>query len=257
VNEKNQVQDELIIKTENITKKFNKLVAVNRVKYSVKRNEITAIVGPKEKKKTTLFNLITGYYFPDEGTIFYKGEDITRVSPEKRVSMGMMRTFQLTSTFDNLRVIDNLMLAYFRTYKKPSVLNMILSPIDLDMSDEKIKTCLEIFDLNLIADKQTGQISLGEKRRLEIAMALIADPQVLLLDEPLAGLSEAEISEILQVIRQHIHKQTIIIVEHKITRIQELAERFTVMNEGEIIADGKYDDVINAPEVRKSYWKIG
>ncbi|RKX73300.1 MAG: hypothetical protein DRP87_19150, partial [Spirochaetes bacterium] len=123
MNEKNQVQDELIIKTENITKKFNKLVAVNRVKYSVKRNEITAIVGPNGAGKTTLFNLITGYYFPDEGTIFYKGEDITRVSPEKRVTMGMMRTFHLTATFDNLKISDNLMPAYFRTYQKPSVLN--------------------------------------------------------------------------------------------------------------------------------------
>ena len=116
-----------IIKTENVTKRFGELVAVDRVNYLLRENEVAGIVGSNGAGKTTFFNLITGYYPPDEGTIRYKGEDITHVSPEKRVDMGMMRTFQLTSTFDNLTVIDNLVLSFFRAHRSASLFPLFLT----------------------------------------------------------------------------------------------------------------------------------
>lgn len=251
----NKVSGE-IIRAENLTKRFGELVAVNKITYSLKKNEITGIVGPNGAGKTTFFNLITGYYPPDEGSVLYEGENITKLPPQKRASMGMMRTFQLTSTFDNLKVIDNLILSYFRAHKKPSLTNMLLSRLGSNIVDEKISNCLETFDLCTVAHRETKHLSLGEKRRLEIAMALIAEPKVLLLDEPLAGLSEAEINEVLGILKRHAHKQTIFIVEHKISKIKNLVGRLTVMNDGKIIADGDYEEVLRAPEVRKSYWQI-
>ena len=106
-----------IIKAEEVTKRFGELVAVDQVNYLLRENEVAGIIGSNGAGKTTFFNLLTGYYLPDEGTILYKGEDVTRMTPEKRVALGMMRTFQLTSTFDNLSVIDNLVLSFFRAHK--------------------------------------------------------------------------------------------------------------------------------------------
>jgi branched-chain amino acid transport system ATP-binding protein len=245
-----------IIRTENVTKRFGELTAVDRVSYRLRENEVAGIIGSNGAGKTTFFNLLTGYYPPDEGTIWYQGEDVTHVKPENRVAMGMMRTFQLTSTFDNLRVIDNLVLSYYRAYKKPSLLSLLLTTCKRYRTEEKIAEALGTFDLQGVAHRQVKHLSLGEKRRLEIAMAVLAEPRVLLLDEPLAGLGESEIKGVLGVLGKHVGKQTILIVEHKISKVEGFLERLTVMHEGRIIADGGYEECLRDPEVRKSYWQI-
>ena len=245
-----------IIRTENVTKRFGELTAVDRVSYRLRENEVAGIIGSNGAGKTTFFNLLTGYYPPDEGTILYLGEDVTRVSPEKRVALGMMRTFQLTSTFDNLKVIDNLVLSYYRAYKKPSLFSLLLTTCKRYRTEEKIAESLGTFELQDVAHRQVKHLSLGEKRRLEIAMAVLAEPRVLLLDEPLAGLGEPEIKGVLGVLGKHVGKQTILIVEHKISQVENFLERLTVMHEGKIIADGGCEECLRDPEVRRSYWQI-
>jgi branched-chain amino acid transport system ATP-binding protein len=245
-----------LIRTENVTKRFGELVAVDRVNYVLRENEVAGIVGSNGAGKTTFFNLITGYYPPDEGTILYQGKDITQVSPEKRVDMGMMRTFQLTSTFDNLTVIDNLVLSFYRAHKSASLFPLFLTTCKRYRGEERIAESLETFELQNESHRQVKHLSLGEKRRLEIAMAILAEPKVLLLDEPLAGLAESEIKEVLGVLGKHIGKQTLLIVEHKISQVEDFLERLTVMHEGRVIADGKCEECLRAPEVRRSYWQI-
>ena len=245
-----------IIKTENVTKRFGEMTAVDRVNYLLRENEVAGIIGSNGAGKTTFFNLLTGYYPPDEGIILYQGEDITLVPPEKRVALGMMRTFQLTSTFDNLTVIDNLVLSFYRAHKKSSLFSLLLSTCKRYRGEEKIAESLETFELQGVSDRQVKHLSLGEKRRLEIAMAILADPKVLLLDEPLAGLGESEIKGVLGVLRKHVGKQTILIVEHKISQVENFLERLTVMHEGKIIADGGCEECLRDPEVRRSYWQI-
>lgn len=249
-------RDKEIIKTENVTKRFGELVAVDRVNYVLHENEVAGIVGSNGAGKTTFFNLVTGYYPPDEGMIRYKGEDVTHLSPEKRVEMGMMRTFQLTSTFDNLTVVDNLVLSFFRAYKSASFFPLFFTTCERHRKEEKITESMETFELQDASNKQVKHLSLGEKRRLEIAMAILAEPKVLLLDEPLAGLAEAEIKEVLGVLGKHIGKQTLLIVEHKISQVENFLERLTVMHEGRIIADGACEECLRDPEVRRSYWQI-
>ncbi len=245
-----------IIKTEKVTKRFGELTAVDRVDYSLHENEVAGIIGSNGAGKTTFFNLITGYYPPDEGSIFYQGREVTRLTPQERVSLGMMRTFQLTSTFDNLSVIDNLVLSFFRAHRKSSLFHLLTNTCKRHRGDEKIVSILETFDLQDVAMREVKHLSLGEKRRLEIAMAILAEPKVLLLDEPLAGLAESEIKSVLTVLRQRIGRQTILIVEHKISQVEDFLQRLTVMHEGRVIADGGYEECLRDPEVRRSYWQI-
>ena len=245
-----------IIKAQGVTKRFGALVAVDRVDYSLREHEVAGIIGSNGAGKTTFFNLLTGYYPPDAGTILYKGRDVTRMTPQQRVALGMMRTFQLTSTFDNLTVIDNLVLTFFRAHRKSSLLRLLFNTCRRYRNEDRIVAILETFDLKDVRDRLVKNLSLGEKRRLEIAMAVLAEPEVLLLDEPLAGLAESEIHSILNVLRQRIGKQTILIVEHKISHVKGFLERLTVMHEGRIIADGGYEECLRHPEVRRSYWQI-
>ena len=245
-----------IIETERVTKRFGELIAVDRVSYALRENEVAGIVGSNGAGKTTFFNLLTGYYLPDEGTIVYDGEDVTRASAEKRIAMGMMRTFQLTSTFDNLMVIDNLVLSFFRAHKKSSLLSLLLTTCKRYRAEDKIAESLETFELQDVRYRPVKRLSLGEKRRLEIAMAILAEPSVLLLDEPLAGLGESEIKGVLGVLRKHVGRQTILIVEHKISQVEDFLERLTVMHEGKVIADGGCAECLRDPEVRRSYWQI-
>ena len=245
-----------IIQARGVTKRFGALVAVDRVDYSLREHEVAGIIGSNGAGKTTFFNLLTGYYAPDEGTILHKGEDVTRMTAQERVARGVMRTFQLTSTFDNLSVIDNLVLAFFRAHRKSSLLHLLFNTCRKYRNEDKIVANLETFDLQPVRDRQVKHLSLGEKRRLEIAMAVLAEPEVLLLDEPLAGLAESEIKGILDVLARHVGRQTILIVEHKISHVKDFLQRLTVMHEGRIIADGGYEECLQHPEVRKSYWQI-
>ena len=245
-----------IIKTVGVTKCFGALVAVDRVDYSLRENEVAGIIGSNGAGKTTFFNLVTGYYPPDEGSIFYKGRDVTRMTPQQRVALGMTRTFQLTSTFDNLAVIDNLVLVYFRAHRDSTLLKLLLSTCRRHRNEDKIVATLETFDLQHVRDRLVKNLSLGEKRRLEIAMAVLAEPQVLMLDEPLAGLADSEIKVILKVLGRRVGKQTILIVEHKISHVKDFVQRLTVMHEGRVIADGGYEECLSDPEVRRSYWQI-
>ncbi len=245
-----------IIRTDKVTKRFGGLIAVNEVSYLLRENEVAGIIGSNGAGKTSFFNLLTGYYLPDEGSISYCGEDVTRMTPQQRVARGMMRTFQLTSTFDNLSVVDNLVLAYFRAHQKPSLLQLLFNTRKSQRNKPKIVQTLETFDLQDLRDRDVKNLSLGEKRRLEIAMAIMTEPRILLLDEPLAGLAESEIQTILNVLRQQVGRQTILIVEHKISHVQEFLQRLTVMHEGRIIADGPVEEALRDPEVRRSYWQI-
>jgi branched-chain amino acid transport system ATP-binding protein len=245
-----------VIRAESVTKRFGGLVAVDRVDYLLGENQVAGIIGSNGAGKTTFFNLLTGYYLPDEGTIRYKGEDVTRITPEQRVARGMMRTFQLTSTFENLSVTDNLVLSFFRAHRKSSLLRLLLNTRKGHRNETKIVEALETFDLQDVRDRQVKHLSLGEKRRLEIAMAILAEPKVLLLDEPLAGLAGSEIKVFLDVLRAHAGRQTILIVEHKISQVQDFLQRLTVMHEGRVIADGGCEECLRHPEVRRSYWQI-
>jgi branched-chain amino acid transport system ATP-binding protein len=245
-----------IIRAEGVTKRFGAITAVDHVDYVLRQNEIAGIIGSNGAGKTTFFNLLTGYYTPDEGTIRYQGEDVTQLSPQERVAKGMMRTFQLTSTFDNLTVIDNLVLSFFRAHRRSSLLHLLINTRKRHRNAAKIVATLETFHLQDVRDRKVRHLSLGEKRRLEIAMAILAESQVLLLDEPLAGLAESEIQGVLTVLRHHAGKQTILIVEHKISHVEDFLQRLTVMHEGRVIADGGYEECLRHPEVRRSYWQI-
>ena len=245
-----------ILRAEQLTKRFGALTAVDRVSCTVPGNQVTGIFGSNGAGKTTLFNLLTGYFLPDEGTIRYKGQDITRVPVPERVAMGMMRTFQLTSTFDNLSVVDNLVLAFFRAHRKHSLWRLLTSTCRRHRNEDKVVDAMETFGLKEQRTREVRHLSLGEKRRLEIAMSMLAEPEVLLLDEPLAGLAESEIRAVLDVLRRHAGRQTIVIVEHKISAVKEFVQRLVVMHEGRIIAHGGYDECMQHPEVRRSYWQI-
>jgi len=153
-------------------------------------------------------------------------------------------------------VVDNLVLSFYRTHKKPSLAHFFLTTCKRYRKEEKIVQSLETFELQDAADRQVKHLSLGEKRRLEIAMAVLAEPTVLLLDEPLAGLGETEIKGVLEVLTRQVGKQTILIVEHKISQVEHFLKRLTVMHEGRVIADGDCQECLRSPEVRRSYWQI-
>lgn len=174
----------VILSADNVTKRFGAQVAVNDVTYRLHENEIAGIIGSNGAGKTTFFNLLTGYFKPTEGQIRYRGEDVTQMAPQQRVALGMMRTFQLTATFDNLTVLDNLVLAFFRAHRQSGLFRMFTTTRRHFYNEPKVIETLETFDLADIRNRLVQHLSLGEKRRLEIAMSVIAEPTVLLLDEP-------------------------------------------------------------------------
>ena len=245
-----------ILRASGVTKRFGALTAVDRVDCALREHEVVGIFGSNGAGKTTLFNLLTGYFPPDEGVIHYKGRDVTRVPAQQRVALGMVRTFQLTSTFDNLPVVDNLVLASFRAREQPSLLKLLFNTRKRHRGDEAVERGLRSFDLVQQRDREVKHLSLGEKRRLEIAMAMLSEPELLLLDEPLAGLAESEIRSVLDILRREIGRRTIVIVEHKISAVKDFVQRLMVMHDGRVIAEGGYDECLAHPEVRRSYWQI-
>lgn len=244
-----------IIETKGVTIRFGGLVAVNSVDFSMKEGEAVGIIGSNGAGKTTFFNLLTGMFPPTSGTIFYDGKDITGVPPHGRVMLGMARTFQLVSVFDSLTVLDNLILSVVRFREKQEGQGGFFFADAHQAS--LVETCREALGTMGIEEKanlMTSELSYGDKRKLEIAVALSLKPRILLLDEPFAGLGDLEIGEVSSIIRRVKENISFIIIEHKISRIVDLVQRLSVMHEGRLIAEGAPADVLSNSLVREVYW---
>ena len=244
-----------LISTQNLTKRFDGLVAVNQVNFSLQEGQVAGIIGPNGSGKTTLFNLLSGFFPPSEGKITFCGKDITTIPPHKRVEMGMARTFQLVSVFDSLTVWENLVLSTIKFKREQqSVQNFFFAPARKKMVVDDCLNSLELVGLEKKASAHTSELSYGDKRMLEIAIGLSLKPRVLLLDEPLSGLSDHEIGGVLALIHRVKQSFALVIIEHKISKIVTVVKKLCVMNEGKILCEGDPEQVLCDPAVRECYW---
>ncbi len=249
------MQNEMVLESQSVSKRFGNFTAVDQVSYQLFQGEAAGIIGPNGAGKSTFFNLLTGLYPPSEGRISLFSRDVTNLRADQRVMLGVVRTFQLVSVFDTLSVLDNLVLSVVRfnpvAGKKARFVFGSAHPAAIV---EECMAALERVGISHLAKETTAKLSYGDKRKLEIAMGLALKPKVLLLDEPLAGLSDGEITEVLDLVRE-VHKEmTLVIIEHKISRIVDLVTRLSVMHEGRLIADGVPGEVLQDPTVRQVYW---
>jgi branched-chain amino acid transport system ATP-binding protein len=244
-----------ILSAEGLSKHFGGLIAVNKVNFSIRRDEVTGIIGPNGSGKTTLFNLLSGFFPPTEGRITFLGEDITHISPHGRVMKGMVRTFQLVSVFNSMTVWENLVLSSIRFEEKHTSLGKFF--FSSARNEDVLENCMKAMKLVGLQSKSfaiTSELSYGSKRMLEIGIALSLHPKLLLLDEPLSGLSDGEISEVIGLLREVKKNLTLVIIEHKVSKIVNLVDRLCVMNEGNFICEGDPDHVLCDPSVRECYW---
>ncbi len=247
----------LILSTRGVTKSFGDFVAVNNVDFELRHKETLGIIGPNGAGKTTFLNIVTGYYFPENGSVLSEGVDITHYTPEKRAALGIARTFQLVHVFDNLTVFDNMALSFFRKQEGMSLSpRMFFRTLRREDIRHKVQDSLEMFELEHLRDELVGNLPLGSKKLLELAMAFASEPKVLVLDEPFAGLGDHEIDEVVAVLKKYTHNKTILVVEHKISKLKECVDTIAVMHEGRVICCGECEETLNDPEVRKCYWKL-
>lgn len=232
-----------VLRVEGIVKKFGGLVALDNVSFEVGKNEFLGIIGPNGAGKTTLFNVITGFLKPEQGRVIFNGTDITKWPVYKRARIGIARTFQIMKPLENLTVMDNV------------VISALPRSESLREAKEKAEETLDLVKLLDKKDLTAKNLNASEKRRLEIARALVGKPMLLLLDEALAGQSPSEIDETLTLLR-NIHasgKITIIMIEHVMRAIMRIAERIIVLNYGKIIAVGTPREVSENPSVVEAY----
>jgi branched-chain amino acid transport system ATP-binding protein len=244
-----------ILSAEGLSKHFGGLIAVNKVYFSIKQDEVTGIIGPNGSGKTTLFNLLSGFFPPTEGRITLFGDDITHIPPHERVMKGMVRTFQLVSVFNSMVVWENLVLSVIRFREKYATLRkFFFSSTKNEEIWENCVNAMKLVGLESKAMSLTSELSYGSKRMLEIGIALSLNPKLLLLDEPLSGLGDVEISEVLDLLNRIKKTLTLVIIEHKLSKIVNLVDRLCVMNEGNFICEGEPDHVLCDPSVRECYW---
>jgi len=240
-----------ILSTEGLTKRFDGLTAVDGVDLRVPEGQITSVIGPNGAGKTTLFNMLTGALDPTEGTIEFDGTDITGRSPEAIAREGVGRSFQITNVFEGLSVLDNVRVAVqaearggWNFYEH------------IESKDDYREQALSILDRVGLAD-QAGRpaevLSHGDKRALEIGIVLAIEPDLLLLDEPAAGMSQVELDEMLDLVDELAREYTIVLVEHNMDIVMNISDKVTVLHNGQLIADGPPADIRENEEVQRAY----
>jgi branched-chain amino acid transport system ATP-binding protein len=240
-----------IIETDGLTKEFKGFVAVRGVNLKVRRGTIHALIGPNGAGKTTCFNLITRFLPASSGSIRYQGRDITHSDPADIARLGLVRSFQISAVFLNMTVRENIRVALqrklgtsFHFWKKES---------SLDILNQRAAELAESVGIGGLLDTQAVSLSYGRKRALEIATTLALDPEMLLLDEPMAGLGREDIERIAQLIRKISAGRTVLMVEHNLQVVASLSDIITVLARGEILAEGDYQTVSNHPQVIEAY----
>ena len=241
------MKDEAILIVDNITKRFGGLIANNKVSFTLNKGEILGLIGPNGAGKTTLFNVITGVYKPDEGKVIFKGEDITGKPPHRITRKGIAKTHQIVKPFNDMTVIENAMVGALFGRRAGRVTMAEAKRIAMES--------LGLVGLDKYADEFAVKLNLHQKKMLELARALSAEPDLLLLDEVLAGLNPKEIEESLEIIKKVKDERnlSVIMIEHVMHAVMNISDRIVVLHYGRKIAEGTPEEVANNPEVITAY----
>jgi len=239
------------LETSCLTKAFHGFVAVRKVDLKVRRGAIHALIGPNGAGKTTCFNLISKFLQPSDGKILLDGNDITDLEPFEVARLGMVRSFQISSVFPDLSVLDNVKISLQQHARMGH--KFWSGPKSRDVLDDMAFSLLREVQLDDCAPVRAAEISYGHKRSLEIATTLALEPSVLLLDEPTAGMSQKDVGTVTALIRRLSSGRTILLVEHNLAMVESLCDRITVLARGEIIAEGSYSEVAGDKSVKAAY----
>src|SRR5512143_1907826 len=244
-----------ILETRGLKKDFQGFVAVNGVDLRVARGSIHALIGPNGAGKTTVFNLLTRFLPATAGTIVYNGEDVTRLRPAAVARKGLVRSFQISAVFPNLTVLENVRIALQR--HGGHSFDFWRSERTLTRHDERALELIEAVGLGSFAQTTAGELPYGRKRALEIATTLALEPEMLLLDEPTAGMTHEDVERIAALIKRVAQNRTVLMVEHNLSVVSTLSDHITVLARGEILAQGDYATVSKNPDVVQAYLGAG
>jgi branched-chain amino acid transport system ATP-binding protein len=249
------MRDDIILETEDLTKEFAGFTAVNGVTLRVKRGTIHALIGPNGAGKTTCFNLLTKFLQPTRGRIVYKGQDITALAPADVAQLGLVRSFQISAVFPHLSVLENVRIALQR--RRGGSFDFWRSKRTLEDLNDRALSLIENVGLQEFAQWTAVELPYGRKRALEIATTIALDPEMMLLDEPTAGMGHEDIERISALIKSVSADRTILMVEHNLSVVSSLSHCITVLTRGRVLTEGDYQTVSNNPDVREAYMGTG
>jgi branched-chain amino acid transport system ATP-binding protein len=249
------MESEIILQTEGLTKEFSGFIAVKDVNLQVRRGTIHALIGPNGAGKTTCFHLLTKFLTPTGGRILYNGREITRARPADIARLGLARSFQISAVFAHLTVLENVRVALQRG--RGNSFNFWRSEKVLNGLNRRAIELLEAVGLAQFHNVTAVELPYGRKRALEIATTLALDPEMMLLDEPTAGMGHEDVGRIAKLIKTVAANRTVLMVEHNLSVVADLSDRITVLARGEILAEGDYASVSSNPDVRQAYMGSG
>ncbi|MFC4540329.1 ABC transporter ATP-binding protein [Halosolutus amylolyticus] len=241
----------ILFRCDKLTKKFGAVTAIDSVSFELEDGEIRALIGPNGAGKTTLFNLLTGRLDPTAGDVYFREESITNLSPESIVEKGVARSFQITNIFNEFEVVENVQVSLVA--RDGQGWDVLHNMSGLKRYHDEAMEILERVGLDEKYNHPAKSLSHGEKRALELAIVLARDPEVLLLDEPTAGMSQVEIDELLELITSLANEFTILIVEHNMDVVMTVAETVMVLHNGQFLAEGTPETIQRDETVRDAY----
>jgi branched-chain amino acid transport system ATP-binding protein len=247
--------DDVILETVALTKQFAGFLAVKEINLQVRRGTIHALIGPNGAGKTTCFNLLTKFLNPTSGKILYKGRDITVFKPAEIARLGLVRSFQISAVFPHMTALENVRIALQR--ERGDSFDFWRSKAVLRALDNRAQALLSEVGLSDFADTIAVAMPYGRKRALELATTLALDPEMMLLDEPMAGMGHEDIDKIAQLIKRVAANRTILMVEHNLQVVADLSDQITVLTRGQILAQGDYATVSNNRDVQQAYMGVG
>ena len=243
--------DEYILETRGLSKDFKGFVAVNDVSLKVRRGAVHALIGPNGAGKTTVFNLLTRFLEPSAGRILFRGQDVTGMRPAALARGGLVRSFQISAVFPHLTVLENVRVALQR--KLGTSFHFWRSERTLERLDGRALELLAAVDLDAFAHHVAVELPYGRKRALELATTLALEPEVMLLDEPTSGMGREDVGRVVSLIRKLASDRTVLMVEHNLKVVADLSDTITVLQRGQILAEGTYAEVSQNPEVLEAY----
>ena len=239
-----------VLETKGLTKRFGGLTAVDNVTFQVAKGELRSIIGPNGAGKTTFFNLIAGRLPPTEGEIWFKGENITHIPPYQITKKGIGRSYQVTNIFPRLTVFENVRLA---AQAVEVTFNCWKNVMSMEETNQKVMEILERLQLVDLKDILAENLPHGMQRHLEIAIAMASDPELLLLDEPTAGMTQVETERMMALIDEISEGLTIILVEHDMKFVMSVSKMITVLHDGKVLAEGSPEEIRNNEDVQRVY----